>query len=143
MNIYFTIEPCRRLKNIFSNLSSFYIIDIDSILEESGLDVEKKSHQFLINSEIDRLLVSGARSKRYAGMIYINSKMNLDTMKSVKDTVMNVEGSTIEDVIILDDCDVPKMKDYYKFFDEVIFFPTLNKRKIIRCVPKNVAKSIR
>jgi len=142
MNIYFTVEPCKRLKNLFSNLSSYYIIDVDSILEESGLDVNKKSHQFLINNELERLLTSGAKSKRYLGIIYINKKMNYDTISSVKETVINIDGSTVENCVVLDDCDVQKLSDYYIMFDEVIFFPAINKAKIIKCVPQNITKFI-
>jgi hypothetical protein len=73
MKFYSTIEPCRKLKNLFSNLSSFYIIDVDTILKESGLDPEKSTHKYLINVELERLIVAGAKSKRYLGMIYIKN----------------------------------------------------------------------
>ena len=65
MKFYLTIEPCRKLKNVFSNLSSFYIIDVDTILQESGLNIEIPAHQYLINVELERLITSGAKSKRY------------------------------------------------------------------------------
>jgi len=143
MNIYFTVEPCKRLKNLFSNLSSYYIIDVDSILEGTGLDINKKAHQFLINNELERLLISGCKSKRYIGIIYINSKMTFDTISSVKESVFNAEGSLVEGAVGLDDCDVQKLSDYYVMFDEVIFFPTVNKAKIIKCVPQNVIKFIK
>lgn len=137
MNCYITIEPCVKLKNLFSNLSAYYIVDVDTILRDSGLDVNKKAHQFLINSELKRLLSLGSRGKRYQGLIYINSKINLDVINSVRDVVMNTEGSVVENFDILDDCDVPKLKDYYELFDEVIFFPTIKKPKLVRCSPIN------
>lgn len=140
LNCYITIEPCVKLKNLFSNLSAFYIVDVDSILKESGLDINKKAHQFLINSELKRLLTIGARGKRYRGLIYINSKINMDVINSVRDVIMNVENSTIENFDILDDCDVPKLKDYYELFDEVIFFPTNKKPKFVKCSPVDFSK---
>ncbi|MBS7364395.1 MAG: hypothetical protein KIH03_11370 [Paludibacteraceae bacterium] len=128
------------MKNLFSNLSSFYIIDVDTILLESGLDVNKKSHQFLINTELERLLVNGAKSKRYMGLIYINSNINFDVIEGVKSAVMDLENSTIENMVILDDCDAPKLKDYYEMFDEVIFFPVIKKARVINCIPRNAPK---
>ncbi len=140
MNCYITIEPCRRLKNLFSNLSSFYIIDVDTILLESGLDVNKKSHQFLINTELERLLVAGAKSKRYMGLIYINSNVNFDVIEGVRSAVLGDEKSTIENMVILDDYDVPKLRNYYGMFDEVIFFPAIKKERIMNCIPRNAPK---
>ena len=140
MNCYITIEPCRRLKNLFSNLSSFYIIDVDTILSESGLNVNKKSHQYLINTELERLLVTGAKSKRYLGIIYINSNINIDVIDAVSSSVMDIENTTVEKMVVLDDCDGPKLKDYYEMFDEVIFFPAIKKARVINCIPRNAPK---
>lgn len=140
MNCYITTEPCRKLKNLFSNLSSFYIIDVDTILFESGLDVTKKSHQYLINSELERLLMIGAKSRRYAGIIYINSNVNYDIIDAVASIVTGIEGSTIENMVVLDDCDTPKLKDYYELFDEVVFFPVTKKVRVVNCIPKNAPK---
>lgn len=140
LNCYITIEPCRRLKNLFSNLSSFYIIDVDTILDQSGLDTSKKSHQYLINTELERLLSTGAKSKRYAGIIYINSNVGIDTIESVKSIVTETENTNVENVVILDDFDAPKLSDYYGLFDEVVFFPATKKARIINCVPRNAPK---
>ena len=140
VNCYITIEPCRRLKNLFSNLSSFYIIDVDTILLESGLNVNKKSHQYLINTELERLLTTGAKSKRYLGIIYINSNINFEIIEAVRASVTEVENSTVENMVILDDCDAPKLKDYYELFDEVIFFPAIKKARVINCIPRNAPK---
>jgi len=140
VNCYITIEPCRRLKNLFSNLSSFYIIDVDTILLESGLDINKKSHQYLINTELERLLVSGAKSKRYLGLIYINRNINIDVINAVKSSVMDLENTMVDNMVILDDCDAPKLRNYYELFDEVIFFPVIRKPRIINCVPRNAPK---
>ena len=95
MKFYATIEPCRKLKNLFSNLSSFYIIDVDEILAESGLDTNKPSHKFLINSELERLIVNGVRSKRYSGIIYINSALNCDTIMSIKKSLNAITNSVV------------------------------------------------
>lgn len=140
MKFYATIEPLRKLKNLFSNLNSFYIIDVDTILKESGLDPEKTTHKYLINTELERLIVSGAKSKRYIGMIYINSKLNCDTIVSIENSINVITNSVIESFVILDDFDTPKLTDYYSLFDEVVFFPALKKTKLIECVPRIIPK---
>lgn len=113
---------------------------MDTILLESGLNVNKKSHQYLINTELERLLTTGAKSKRYLGIIYINSNINFDIIEAVRASVTEVENSTVENMVILDDCDAPKLKDYYELFDEVIFFPAIKKARVINCIPRNAPK---
>lgn len=140
MKFYFTIEPCGKLKNMFTNLSSFYIIDVDTILSESGLDPDKPSHRFLINSELCRLINSGAKSKRYIGMIYINSRMNCDVISSIKRSIGNLTNSVVDGFVILDDESVPKLKDYYELSDEVSFFPTMKRTRLIECAPIVIPK---
>ena len=140
MKFYATIEPCRKLKNMFSNLSSFYIIDVDTILLESGLDPEKPTHRFLINTELERLINSGAKSKRYIGMIYINSRINCEVIVSIKKSIGDLTNSVVDSFVILDDEDVPKLKDYYTLFDEVAFFPALKRTKLIECAPRIIPK---
>lgn len=140
MKFYITIEPCRKLKNVFSNLSSFYIIDVDRILEESKLDIDNIAHQYLINVELQRLIASGAKSKRYKGIIYINKRINYDTIMSIKSSIDSITNSAVESMVVLDDYDVPKIKDYYTLFDEVVFFPATKKTRIVECVPIPVQK---
>ena len=74
------------------------------------------------------------------GLIYINSNINFDVIEGVKSAVMDFENSTIENMVILDDCDAPKLKDYYEMFDEVIFFPVIKKARVINCIPRNAPK---
>lgn len=140
LKFYATIEPLRKLKNLFSNLSSFYIIDVDTILKESGLNPEKTTHKYLINTELERLIVSGAKSKRYLGMIYINSRLNCDTIVSIRKSVDAVTNSVVESFVVLDDYDTPKLTDYYTLFDEVVFFHSLRKTRLIECVPRIIPK---
>ena len=141
MKFYATIEPCRKLKNLFSNLSSFYIIDVDYLLEASGLNPEKMTHRYIINTELERLITTGAKSKRYVGMIYINSKLNCDTIVSVKGSIDVLTNSVIDSFVILDDYDTPKLTDYYTLFDEVVFFPALKRTRLIECVPRIIPKA--
>ena len=140
MKFYITGESYRKLRNVFTNLNTFYIIDVDSLIEESGLNPDKATHRFIINAEIERLIASGAKSKRYTGIIYINKGLNFDIITSIKKSLNEITKSQVEDLSLLDDYDTPKYKQYYKLFDEVIFFPTFKKTKIIECRPISVQK---
>jgi len=140
MKFYITVESYRKLKNVFTNLNTFYIIDIDSLLAESCLDANKSTHRFIINSEIERLISIGAKSKRYTGIIYINSKLTFDTIVGIKHSLSDITKSQVEEITLLDDYDTPKLKDYYNLFDEIIFFPTFKKIKIIECKPISFTK---
>lgn len=139
MKFYATIEPCRKLKNVFSNLSSFYIIDVDQILEESKLDITNKAHVYLINTELERLIINGAKSKRYNGLIYINSNINESVIDGIKGLINSLENSNVDSFVLLDDVDVPKLNMYYVMFDEVVFFPSMKRTRIIEC-SSNVMK---
>lgn len=140
MKFYITGESYRKLRNVFTNLNTFYIIDVDSLIRESGLNPEKAAHRFIINTEIERLIANGAKSKRYTGIIYINKGLNFDIIMSIKNSLNDITKSQVEDLSLLDDYDTPKFKQYYKLFDEVIFFPTFKKTKIIECRPISTQK---
>ena len=140
MKFYITGESYRKLKNVFTNLNTFYIINVDSLIEESKLDVNKITHRFIINTEIERLITIGAKSKRYAGIIYINSNINFEIITGIRKSLGDITKSQVEDLTLLDDYDTPKYKEYYKLFDEIIFFPTFKKTKIIECRPIIVKK---
>lgn len=133
MNFYVTTESDRKIKNAFTNLSTFYIINVDSIIEESNLDMTKPANKFLVGNEIKRLITIGAKSKRYNGIIYINSKIDKDAILSLKELFEDTEKISIDDFSLLDDYDLPKLNHLYKLFDEVIFFPAFKKTKIIKC----------
>lgn len=140
MKFYITGESYRKLKNVFTNLNTFYIINVDSLIEESNLDINKMTHRFIINTEIERLITIGAKSKRYAGIIYINSNINFEIITSIRKSLGDITKSQVDDLTLLDDYDTPKYKEYYKLFDEIIFFPTFKKTKIIECRPIIVKK---
>lgn len=140
MKFYITGESYRKLRNVFTNLNTFYIIDVDALISESGLNVEKQTHRFIINTEIERLIATGAKSKRYTGIIYINSNINCDIITGIKKSLSEITKSQVEELTLLDDYDTPKYKQYYKLFDEIIFFPTFKKTKIIECRPITVQK---
>ena len=138
MKIYLTSEPFRTLKMAFTNLKSFKIIDIDYVFETCGLDPNVEVNAFIINEEIKLAFKEGLCGKKYTGIIYINSKLTPDILYSIKcvlnEMIENSKNSTMEcEYVMMDDYDLPKRKDMYKYVDEVMFFPTHKKTKIIEC----------
>lgn len=136
MKFYVTTESYDRVRRSFTNLNSFYIIDVDSILKSVSLDPCNKAHRYIINSEIGRLITIASRSKRYNGIIYINSAIDCDTITGLKMLIDSLDKSKIECVVMLDIYDNPKNKDYYGLFDELLFFHLYKKIRITECAPQ-------
>lgn len=133
MNFYITVEPFTKLRRSFSNLHRFYIIDVDEMLSNMNVDMNNQGHVFLVNTELKRMLASAAKSKRYNGILYINSRVNEDSILGIKKYIGTLTLSHVDAFVALDDYDVPRMNKYYGFFDEVYFFPSLKKTRIIEC----------
>ena len=146
MKVFLTVESCRKIRSFVSNICSYCVIDIDEILKDSGLDITRPVHRYLINTEIARLITAASKSKRYIGIIYINSNINDEYILELKENIKNLPDTGIDSLAILDDFDTPKLKKYYKFFDEVVFFQPLRRGRIVECTPieikdnKNVFK---
>lgn len=137
MKIYVTNEPINRLKNSFSNLNTFAIIDVDLIVKTINLDLTKSHNVFLINSEIEKLIATNCKSKKYKGIIYINSKLNNDILTNLLTLIENEDKKTSEitDLILLDDHDTPKLQRFYYMVEEIMYFSTFKRVKILECKP--------
>ena len=46
----------------------------------------------------------------------------------------------ISELVLMDDYYIPKLKHLYKYFDEVIFFPSVKKTRLIEC--KSIDKPV-
>lgn len=140
MKIYVTNEPINRLKNSFSNLNTFAIIDVDLIVKTINLDLTKSHNVFLINSEIEKLIATNCKSKKYKGIIYINSKLNKDILTNLLTLIENEDKKTSEitDLILLDDHDTPKLQKFYYMVEEIMYFSTFKRVKILECKPLKI-----
>jgi len=133
MKLYLTIEPEHTLKHVFSNLNNFEIIDVDRIIKEIGLDISLERNAFIVNNEIIELLNSYSKSKRIQGIIYINSNLNNNIIESLKTFVDDSEKTLIDQVILLDNYDIPRIKNLYNSVEEVLYFTCFKKVKIVEC----------
>lgn len=140
MNIYVTNEPINRLKNSFSNINTFAIIDVDLIVKTINLDLTKTHNVYLINSEIEKLIATNCKSKKFKGIIYINSKLNSDILINLLSLIENEDKKTsdINDIILLDDYDTPKLQRYYYMVNEIMYFSSFKRVKILECKPLKI-----
>ena len=68
-NLYLTVESEKVLANSFTNLKSFYILNIDNILKE--IDTRKQSYKYFVNKIILDTLIEQSSLKKIKGIIYM------------------------------------------------------------------------
>ena len=135
MKFYVTTEGIQKLKRSFLNLKLFSIIHVPEILEKYGYTYENIDEYgaFIVSNKINDLIKSYAKSKRIRGIIYSNPTVDEDLIPNLFDTLKDIE--TINEVVLLDDYHLPKLKHLYPNFDEIIFFPSIKKIRLIECKP--------
>ena len=131
MKFYITIEGISKLKRSFLNLKLFSIIYIPEILEEYGYTYGTIDDygSFIISKHIDDLIRTYAKSKRIRGIFYSNPLINEEILPNLFDTISTIES--INEIVLLDDYNVPKLVLLYPIFDEIIFFPSIKKIRLI------------
>ena len=68
------------------------------------------------------------KSKRIRGIFYINPYINIGTIDNLFNQLEPFEK--IDDIVLLDDYNIPKLNTYYDKFKEVIFFPSIKKIRL-------------
>lgn len=133
MKFYVTIEGVPRLKKSLLNLKLYSIIYIPEILEQYGYTYSTIDDygSFIISNQITELIKTYAKSKRIRGIIYSNPDVNEDVLPNIFDTLAEID--TISEVVLLDDYNVPKLTRLYPIFDEIVFFPSIKKVRLIEC----------
>lgn len=126
-NLYLTVENEKLLSNSFTNIKSFYILNIDNILKD--VDVTKKSSKYFVNKIIQDVLFEQSCLKKIKGIIYINSNLNEAVINSLKNKIKCIDN--IQSLILIDNGTSLKMKKYYQLFDEILFFQKYKKIKIL------------
>jgi hypothetical protein len=134
MKFYVTIEGTQRLKKSFLNLKLFSIIYIPEILEQYGYTYSTIDDygSFIISNHINELINTYAKSKRIRGIIYSNPSINEEILPNLFETIQKIEN--INEVVLLDDYNVPKLTNLYHSFDEIIFFPSIKKVRLVECI---------
>ena len=133
MKFYVTVEGIERLKKSFLNLKLFSVIYIPEILEEYGYTYSTIDDygSFIISNHISNTIKCFAKSKRIRGIFYSNPDITEEILPNLFETLSEID--TITEVVLLDDYNVPKLQHLYSNFDEIIFFPTFKKIRLIEC----------
>jgi len=140
MKFYITAESIQKLKRSFLNLKLFSIINVQEILENYGYTYETIDDygSFIINKKITTMINNYSKSKRIRGIIYCNPKLNTDIIENL-DSILN-KNEKIKEIVLIDEYNIPKLQKYYSFFNEIIFFPSIKKIRIIEA--KNIKEHI-
>lgn len=135
MKFYVTVENIQKLKKSFLNLKLFSIIDVNQILEDYGYTYSTIDQfgAFIINEKINSLINNYSKSKRIRGIIYTNFSLSNDIIDNLKETIENTK--TINEFVLLDEYNIPKLQCFYNQFNEIIFFPSIKKIRLIECKP--------
>lgn len=137
MKIYITVENRQRLKRSFLNLKMYSIISVEQILDEYGYsyDTLDEFNTFIVNSKLLDMFNSQIKSKRNRGVIYSNPHLNEEILNNLIEKLNEYEK--VSEIVLLDDTNLPKLKHLYGYFDEIIFFPSVKKVRLIECVSLN------
>ena len=135
MKFYITIEGIPKLKRSFLNLKLYSIISVSEILADHkySYDTIDEYGAFIISEKIMELINNYVKSKRIRGIIYSNEFLNKDTVENLFDTLE--QQQSIRDLVLLDDYNVPRLQEYYNYFNEIIYFPSVKKVRLIECKP--------
>ena len=129
MNIYVTSEPQSKLENVILNIKNFYIFDVQQFVAGFKLDTKKPSNIYLINNEIMAELNNISKLKKYQGIIYINKNLSENLYKSLYKVFNN--NQFIDQLVLIDNVNVPKWKNLHSIFHEVLFYHRFRKMKIV------------
>lgn len=127
--IYMTSESESKLKQVYSNIKNYFILDVQSFVKSLNLNMDKSSSIYIINDEIQKLLLSQLKLKKFKGVIYINRNLTDNHYKSFKQCFKKYNEET--KIILIDNGQFPKHTNIMNIFDEVIFYERFKKNKII------------
>jgi len=134
MKFYITVEGTTKLKRSFLNLKLFSIINVAEILEEHGYTYSTIDDYgaFIVSTKINNLIKSYSKSKRIRGIIYSNPTLCEKIIPNLFNSLNKIEN--ISEVVLMDDYNLPKLGNLYEYFNEIIFFPSIKKIRLIECV---------
>lgn len=131
MNIYVTTESENKLRMLFTNIKSFFILDVQSFVNSFKLDLTKQSNIYFINTEILNAIQQASKLKKYQGIIYINKNLDENLLFNVSSKFKQIKE--INKIVLLDNGILPKHIGLYDLCEEVFFYERFYKNKIIEC----------
>jgi hypothetical protein len=134
MKFYVTTEGVVKIKKSILNLKLFSIINVPEILEKNGYTYSTIDDygSFIISDKINTMMKCYSKSKRIRGIFYSNPSINEELLPNLFQTVNELENIT--EIVLLDDYHIPKLKHLYSYFDEIIFYPSIKKIRLIEAI---------
>lgn len=126
MKVYFTTERYSKLKDIVTNLGSFYVINVPEIVNRVK-DPTTPYAEYYINNVIISSFKEALSMKKYIGVVYINKNIDKRVLDNIKEIDKELSAN---DYILLDNSILPKHKNIYNWFEEITFFTRLKKIKL-------------
>ncbi len=135
MKFYVTSEGIQKLRRSFLNLKLFSLIDVQEIIEGYGYTYDTMGDYgaFIVNDVINNMIKNYSRSKRIRGIIYINANMNEDVIANLRENLET--NDKITEFVLIDEYNLPKLQSLYHLFNEIIFFPSIKKIRLIEASP--------
>lgn len=131
MNVYVTTESENKLRMLFTNIKSFFILDVQSFVSGFKLDLSKQSNVYFINTEILNQIQQASKLKKYQGIIYINKNLDETLLFNLQNKFKKIKE--INKIVLLDNGILPKHRDLHNLCEEVFFYERFYKNKIIEC----------
>mgnify|MGYP001009116131 FL=1 len=133
MKFYVTIEGVQKLKRSFLNLKLFSIINVQQIIIDCGYSYNNIDDYgaFIVNETIMSQIKNYSKSKRIRGIIYSNPNLNEGIILNLRERVE--KNPRINDFVLIDEYNLPRLQEYYPMFSEIIFFPSIKKIRLIEC----------
>jgi hypothetical protein len=133
MKFYVTVEGIQKLKRSFLNLKLFSIIDVQRILEDYGYTYSTIDDYgaFIINEQILTLIKNYSKSKRIRGIIYANPNISDEIIINLQERVDKLKK--VSEFVLIDEYNLPRLQQFYPLFNEIIFFPSIKKVRLIEC----------
>lgn len=132
MKLYVTSANTDELKTKFINLKYFHIIDVDHIIIDNDIDINRDTSAYLLYEYIVNDLVRATGYKYVRGVIYAYSGINKTIVENLYKLCKKVDA--IEGLVLFDNVD-QKHRYLYNMFEEVIFMPENKRVKILECTP--------
>jgi len=128
MNFYVSFKPIDELKKYIFNVKKQFTIDVINIFKEYRYNIKENNNKFkeiLINRKIENLL-DYSISRKFDNIIYSNPYLGEETLFNL---LSRIQSKSIQyEFIFLTEYE--KNKEFYKYFDKIIFYLEIKKMRI-------------
>jgi hypothetical protein len=133
MNFYITVDDKEKIKKAFLNIRKQLVIDVFDFIRDLGYDTDDLDQyaSYIVSEKIKKTIQTAVSNNRAQSIIYINPEVDHEAIRELIHFVQ--ENTKVEKTVLL--TDKGKNEDLYELFEEVLFYPSVKKVKIIECTP--------